>query len=304
MWFAFYRCKSANKARYAVFKNAVPFNSTEASNKTGQHEAESTGIGHGKESPKHRHRCGSRDPSTGDTSSHKRHKGKGCKRHHKTSRAHNSTLPTQSSVLHSNKSSTLASNETRSEKKKSTRKHLTTHSQPQAAAPSQTPTLHAHPPTTIAAVTETTERHTQSHCCGPRQPVRGDTFQPHCKNCPEHKTTSPAPSTTAVKTPWLRQTTETPKKDFWSTVTTAATKLQTEAPVPKDSHLSWNITGQEPVSGAPVPSTHAERSLKLNIALHNLTGEWMQLLPLSPLLGRIAALEISLSRVTYLNWKF
>lgn len=187
---------------------------------------------------------------------------------------------------------------------------VTTSSYPQTTsttqgAPStaQKPALQLHLPTAVTAVTETTISHKkgskQSRCCAVRITLRGDNFQPHCKSCPEQTTTSHmtavTPSTAAYGLPIkattierarLKQSTETPQRDTWSEAPSAApatTQAKTTASVHKDGkprkqmvpHLLWNNTSQEPMGRAKAPNSHAERGLKLNIGLHNMTGECM-----------------------------
>ena len=86
----------------------------------------------------------------------------------------------------------------------------------------------------------------------------------------------------------LSKTTESPKQDplkrLWTTTTSAmsvTTKLKTATSFHKDgkdSHLLWTNTRQEPVGKTIAQSIHAERNMRENNALHNMTGECRQLL--------------------------
>lgn len=347
--YAFYRCKVAKVAPYAVFKSPLPYNTTEVTSKygdntdsnrltsgEGQHETEGAVINPHTTSPKSEHKCTSKDPPRGDTIYHRRTNRKGCKRHRKLStvapseipsisRAHNTTASMETSLLHASK--TLLSNKKRAGKKKSTTKGLsayqrsqvppqgTTKSYPQTTSTTRKPALEQHLPTAIAAVTKTTKSYEnvpqQSHCCGFRVPLRGDTFQPHCKGCLEqnmtvHMTTV-TPSTTTYGLPikvtaleMLKKTTEPPKQDTWSAVTSATpatTKLNSAASNHKqtDSSLRWNNTSQEPMGRTKAPNTHAQGGLELYIALRNMTGECMQLLTPSPLQHKRPPFSKSLS---------
>lgn len=320
--FTVYRCKKASEAPYAVFKNPLPYNSTNASSKyeddsndsntldrtEGQNVTESPAIGQHTKSPKSEHNCSSKDPPRGDTLKGRRRKGKGCKRHRKLSRvapsqmpsisrAHKITPSMDTSLSRAPNNSTLMPDKKRAGKKKNTRKgqktppHETTNAYPQTTSTTQKPTA-------ATAMNKTTKSRkilpTQSPCCGFRTPLRGDTFQPHCKTCQKQKTTTHTatvpPSTTTHGFPVTVTThsTASPKRDTWSMATSATpatTKLKraasTEVGRPErqmDSHLLWNNTNQEPMRGTKAPNRHSVRGLKLNSALHNLTGECMQLL--------------------------
>ncbi|XP_037632557.1 group 3 secretory phospholipase A2-like isoform X1 [Sebastes umbrosus] len=221
------------------------------------------------------------------------------------SRALTTTPSMKMGLLNASKSSTLMPNKKRAGKKKSTRKGLLAYTtqgsqvQPQETSKSTSTTQST--PTATTTVTKTTESRkkgpTQSRCCGFRTPLRGDTFQPRCKSCLEEKATprvtTVTPSTTtyglAIKvttagTLRLKKTTETPKQDtlkrLWSTTATpVTTKLMSAASIHEDdkpqkqmySPLLQNNTSQEPMGGTTAQSTHAERGLKQNIALHNMT---------------------------------
>lgn len=301
----------------------------------GQHVTKSPAISPHRNSNKSEHRCSTRDPPRGDTFYRRRTKGKGCKRHRKMhtvapsqmppiSRAHSTTASMKTGFLNASKSNTMMSNKKRVGKKKSTRKGLSAYPTQRSQVPPQgttnsypqtTPTAHSspsltqktalqlHSPTAITAVTKTTKSRRkalkQSRCCGFRMPLRGDTFQPHCK-C-DRKTasrmTTVTPSTTTCGSPIkvttfetlrLKKTAETPRQDIlkrlWRTATSATpvtAKLKTAASNQKDgkpqkqmdSHLLRDNTSQEPVDRTQAPNAHAERGLKRNIALHNMTGE-------------------------------
>ncbi|XP_033475738.2 uncharacterized protein LOC117252739 [Epinephelus lanceolatus] len=297
----------------------------------GQHGNKSSVYNPHRKSPKSERRCRSRDPPKGDTFPLRRRKGKGCKRHRKlysavpseippTSRAHTTTPSMKTGLFNVTKSSTLMPNKKRggstgkglsaySTQRSRVSPQVTTYSYSQTTSTTQStpsstekPKLQLHSTTTsttttttTATITKTTRSHKKvsklSHCCGPKMPVRGDSFQPHCKNCLERNTTSnmttSTPSTTTYRLPVkvatanrLKKTTETTKQDtltrLWSTttsVTPVTTKLKTTASTHKDgkSPPLQNNTSKEPLRSTIAQSTHAGRSLKENITLHNIT---------------------------------
>ena len=344
--FTVYRCKKASKAPYAVFKNPLPYNSTNASSKyedntndsnkldrtEGQNGTESPAVGQYTKSPKSEHNCGSEDPPRGDSLKGRMRKGKGCRRHRKlstvapsqipsVSRAHKTSPSVDTSLLRAPKKSTLLPSKKRGGKKNIRKGQKAPPPETTSIYPRTTPTTQK--PTADTAMNKTTKSReiltTQSPCCGFRTPLRGDTFQPHCKTCQKQKTTTHTatvpPSTTTHRLPVTVTTrsTASPERDTWSTTTSATpatTKLKravsTEVGTPErqmDSHLLWNNTNQEPMRGTEAPNTHSVRGLKLNSALHNLTGECMQLLTPWHLLGHFAASKASI-HVTFLNWTF
>uniref|UniRef100_A0A3B4XAK3 phospholipase A2 n=1 Tax=Seriola lalandi dorsalis TaxID=1841481 RepID=A0A3B4XAK3_SERLL len=87
-------CKVAKQAPYAVFKNPLPYNTSDVankylnntrSNKLTSEVTKSHVIGPCRKSQKCEHRCGSRDPPRQDTFYRRGTKGKGCKTHCKLS---------------------------------------------------------------------------------------------------------------------------------------------------------------------------------------------------------------------------
>ncbi|KAM7391558.1 hypothetical protein PAMP_022239 [Pampus punctatissimus] len=276
-----------------------------------QHVTESPEIILQRKSPKGKNRCKSRDPPRGDTFCHRRTKGKRCKGCQKPSRVPpsqrpNTTTPsTTAGLTIASKSSTLISNKKRLVKKKTTRKGLsaystqktlissrvTTNSHPQKTSTTQStpplthmPALQQHLLTPITAAAKTIKSHKkapkQSHCHGSRKHVRGDIFRPHCKCCQKQKTTV-TPSTAKNRLTVKVKTTESPRqntlKRLWTTTTSAmsvTTKLKRTTSFHKggkDSHLLWYTTRQEPMGKTIAQSIHAERSLKENNVLHNMT---------------------------------
>ncbi|XP_051279427.1 group 3 secretory phospholipase A2-like [Dicentrarchus labrax] len=322
-------CKVANNAPYAVFKSPLPFNTTDVTSQSGdnannnklkssmgQRVTESPVMS--TESPKHEHRCSYKDSPRGDIFYRRRTKGKGCKRHWKlytaatqippTSRAHATTPSNETSLVHASKSSASMSNKKRAGRKKNNRKGLSarptqrSHVPPRVSTSSipqnlttEEPTLQLHLPTAITAVTKTTKRRKnvpkKGHCCGFRMPLRGDTFQPHCKSCLERNMTTVTPSittsglpikVTSLDTLKLKKTKKKPSKQdtlkpLWSTTTSAAPatrRLKTAAAIQKvgkpqkQSHLLRNNTSQEPMGRTKATNTHTDRGLKPNVALH------------------------------------
>ncbi|XP_059193262.1 group 3 secretory phospholipase A2-like [Centropristis striata] len=319
-------CKVVKKGSFGILKNSIPYNSSDVTSKyetnsnsnssLGQQGNGSFVINPHRKSFGSKHRCSSRDPSTGDTFYLNRTKGKGCKRHRKLftaaptkmpliSTTHTTTPSMTTGVLNVTESSASTANKKRAGKKKSTRKgfltsttQVTTSSHPHTSTTQMTTASTQKPAlsTATAATKPTKSRRKvpkQRHCCGLKKPLRGDTFQPHCKNCPQQNTTShvttvtPSTTTHGIKlatttTARLKETTETPKQDtlkrLWSTATSATpltTRLQTAAPIHEDgkqqkqteSPLMHHKTSQGPIA----QSTHVERGLKRNTALHNLT---------------------------------
>ncbi|KAM9360623.1 uncharacterized protein ABDE67_001233 isoform 2-T2 [Symphorus nematophorus] len=220
-----------------------------------------------------------------------------------TSRPHNTTSSIETSLLHTSTSSTLMSNERRAGRKKSTRKGQSaspTQVQPQVTTVSflkTTSTTQGTPfttqkpppqlPTAITAVNKSTKSHKkvpkQSPCCGFRIPPRGDTFQPPCESCQEQNMTTVEPSTLPIKKTTLerlqfKKTMETPKQDAWKTpwgtatsAIPATTKPKTTASIHALGKPGKQMDSQEPRGRTKAPNTHAERGLKLNIALYNMT---------------------------------
>ncbi|XP_069555756.1 uncharacterized protein [Brachyistius frenatus] len=339
-------CRVAEEAPYAVFKKALPYNTSDFthiysdtdSNKLtsseGQHVTKSPMITLHTKSVKTKQRCGFRDPPRGETFHRRRTKKRGCKRHQKLfgespsqappiSRGNATYLSMTTGLLNASKSSILISTKRRAGKKKGIRKGLSdypthrgrfppqvnTNSDPQTSSmtpPStlpltQRPKLQLHPTRAVTAVTKTMRSPKkvpkQSRCYRSRQPVRGDTFQPHCKNCTGQEAGSHVTAVTPEKTNGLpikltthetmhlKKTTEKPKEDslisLWNTATFATpiiTKLKTVASKPQkqvDSYLLWNNTSQEPMAITIDQSSHAE-SVKQKNALCKMTGEYMQ----------------------------
>ncbi|XP_042277510.1 group 3 secretory phospholipase A2-like [Thunnus maccoyii] len=223
-------------------------------------------------------------------------------------RADTTTPSMKAGLMNTSKSSTLVLNKKRIVKKKRTRKGLspyctqktqflsqatinsprqTTSTTQSTLALTQRPALRQHLPTPITAAAKTMKRHKKtpkkSCCCGSRMHAKGDIFRPHCKHCQEQKTTvrpSTATNGLTVKVT-LSKTTESPKQDtlkgLWTTATSATsvtTKLKTATSFHKDgkdSHLLWTNTRQEPVGKTIAQSIHAQRNMRENNALHNMT---------------------------------
>lgn len=215
--------------------------------------------------------------------------------------AQNATSSVNTGLLHATKISTLRPNTKRAGKKNNTttRKGLSIYT---TQAPQQETTI-SYPqetsPTASTAVTKTTRSHRevskQSSCCGFRTTPRGRTHQRHCKGCADQKmtphtsTVGPSATThgsligvTTSETPRLKETTtRAPKQVTRSTTAPATTiraKLTTAASIYKDgkrqqavSHPPGNNATQRPMRRTQAPKTHAERGLKLNLLLHNLT---------------------------------
>uniref|UniRef100_A0A8C2Z2N0 phospholipase A2 n=1 Tax=Cyclopterus lumpus TaxID=8103 RepID=A0A8C2Z2N0_CYCLU len=267
-------CKVTKKAPYAVFKSPLPFSAVTSNNgdntdsnmvarSKGKHVTESFVINPHKKSPKGERRCNSRDRLKGDTFYLRRTEGKGCKKHRKLNTTTPSQLPPMSivyttspsikkGILNASKSTVMMPIKKRTGKKKSNMNGLsdyvtqrqnsypqTTSARQSSPSLTQKPALQLHLSTTITAVTKShKEVPKQSRCCGFKMPLRGDTFQPHCKSCLEQKktlsVTPVTPSTITYGLPVkmatdmtlrLKQTTETPKQDtlqrLWSAATSA-----------------------------------------------------------------------------------
>uniref|UniRef100_A0A3Q1EZL4 phospholipase A2 n=1 Tax=Acanthochromis polyacanthus TaxID=80966 RepID=A0A3Q1EZL4_9TELE len=313
-------CKAAKVAPYAVFQNPLSYNTSDVPNKSvdtdskkltnieGQQSTESPMNTPHRKSSKAEQRCGFREPPRGDTFYRKRTKGRGCKRHRKLYGVAPSQVPPLSGAKTTTPSSGTISNKKRAGKKKSIKKGLLDYVLPQvtptSTTPSSTPPLKHRPTAAIAAVTKTTRSHDKapkrSRCCESGMPVRGDTFQPHCKNClkqatASHLTTVAPTKASANRLPFKLRTLETPEKtreapklDTVVTLRNAArftipisTELKTIATFYKDgkpkkqvdSSLLQNNTIQEPVVSAVAQKTPKERILKQKNALHNMTGD-------------------------------
>uniref|UniRef100_A0A3P8T1E2 phospholipase A2 n=1 Tax=Amphiprion percula TaxID=161767 RepID=A0A3P8T1E2_AMPPE len=324
-------CKAAKVAPYAIFQNPLSYNTSDVTNKSvdtdsnkltsieGKQSTESPVITPRRKSSKAEQRCGFREPPRGDTFHHKRTKGRGCKRHRKLYGVAPSQVPPLSGANTTTPSSGTLSNRKGAGKKKSIKMDLLDYVLPQvttkSTTPSSTPPLTQRPTGDIAAVTKTTRSHDKapkrSRCCESGMPVRGDSFQLHCKNCLKqatapHLTTVALTNSSTNGLPFKLMTLETPKKtreapkpDTVVTLTNAArfttsitTELKTIASFHKDgkpqkqvdSSVLQNNTTQEPVVSPVAQRTPTERILKQKNALHNMTGEFMQLLTLSLLL--------------------
>lgn len=295
---------------YAVLQSPLPYNTTVDTSKYG----DSTDSGKGQNvtqgaminphtiTPKSEHTFTSKDPPREDILHARKTNRKGCKRHRKPStvapaqipsmsRECNTTLSPETSLVHD--SNAVLSNKKRAGKKKSTRKG-TTKSYPQTVTTTQIPLTELHVPTAIAARTETTKSYNkaanQNRCCG--EPMRGDTFHLHCKNCSERNMTSyvtaVTPSTTAHGRPIkatvlqvLKKTPELLEQDTGSAAASAApttVRLNTAATIHKQisSSLPWSKPSRDVMEATKTPNTGADGGLKLYFVLRNMTGEFKQ----------------------------
>lgn len=232
--YSLYRCKVAKEAPYAVFKNPLPYNTSDAEQKyadTDTNKLPSNEEQHVTQSPPRRkssktqHQCRFRDPPRGDTFHHRRTKARGCRRRHKphgaalsqlppTSKAHATASSVETGLLKISKSS-LQSKE--SEKSQHIKVGLSDYStlrrrdspqlssnsdlQSSSTAPSPLTQMPEHQPhQTTAAVTKTNKSHKdvikKNDCCGHRKRVRGDAFQSGCESCLERETKSHMKTTT------------------------------------------------------------------------------------------------------------
>lgn len=183
-----------------------------------------------RKSTKSKHRCPSRDPPKGDTFHRTRTKGRGCKRHPAPpqmpprSRSDVTAPSMRTGALNDSKDHTLIPNKTRAGKKRGHSPQQETNSA--SLIPSTTSLLTQRPKPKLHSTAKTRNHHKKvkkkSHCCGSSMPVRGDTFQPHCKSCLEEATAShmattsthgiPIPKTTETSfTPNVRITASPPK---------------------------------------------------------------------------------------------
>lgn len=259
--------------------------------------------------PKSEHRLISKDPPRDDILHASKTNQKGCKKHRNLSTVAPAQIPSMSrecnttpapETSHLRDSNAVLSNKKRAGKKKHTR-NGTTKSYLQTTTTTQIPLTELHLPTAIAARTETTKSYNkaanQNHCC--REPMRGDTFHLHCKNCSEPNVTSNVtavtPSTTAHGRPVkvavlqvLKKTTELPEQDTGSAAASAApttVRLNTAATNHKQisSSLPWSKPSRDVMEATKTPNTDAVGGLKLYFSLHNMTGEFMQQLTPSPI---------------------
>ncbi|KAM8885565.1 uncharacterized protein AB9W97_013121 isoform 2-T2 [Spinachia spinachia] len=275
-WYWWGMCKVANMAPCAVFKRPLPYADVTSNNENATDmvantkeklETESFVINPLKKLPKSERRCKSRHQPRGETSSLKRSKGKGCKRHKKldtttpsqmppVSRVSTTSLSTKVSLLNETKSTAVMPIKKRLGKKKSNSKRLSVYvpqrSQipPQAntssyqkpasrtrSTPSLTrnPVLQLHRATAAPAVSKSRKKvPKQRRCCGLRTSLRGDTFQPRCKSCLEQKATSGMTTVTHSKATYV-----VPLK--MSTDSTRILK-QTETPQEDKPKKLWSTT--------------------------------------------------------------
>ncbi|CAK6950247.1 group 3 secretory phospholipase A2-like [Scomber scombrus] len=284
-------CKKANEAPYAVFKKTLSYNSTDGTSKHDTdrntdmstsskrpHVTENPQIILTRKSPEGEHRCRSRDPPRGDTFYRQRIKGKRCKKHRKEGLTNASKRAGEKKRTRKGRSGFCTH-------KTEVPSQVIANSRPQTASSTinppltQTPALQQHLPIKAA---KTNKRHKkapkQSCCCGSRIHVRSDIFRPHCKHCQEQKTTV-RPSTSTYRLPvkvTQSKSTESPKQDtvkrLWITATSASsvtTKLKRTSSLHKDGEDPHRH--QEPVGKHISHNIHAERNLRENTALHNMT---------------------------------
>ncbi|XP_056232867.1 group 3 secretory phospholipase A2-like isoform X1 [Seriola aureovittata] len=221
-------CKVAKQAPYAVFKNPLPYNTSDVankylnntrSNKLTSEVTKSHVIGPCRKSQKSEHRCGSRDPPRQDTFYRRGTKGKGCKTHCKLStvappqmpslsQAHTTTPSMITGLLNPSKSKASMSNKNIFGKEKRTRERLLAYPTQRSQVPPQvtinsypqpSSTTQSMPPltqsqnhsTAISTATKTRKSHRKApkqSCCGSRMPVRE--FPPRCKSGLEQATRS------------------------------------------------------------------------------------------------------------------
>ncbi|XP_074526872.1 uncharacterized protein LOC141790717 isoform X2 [Halichoeres trimaculatus] len=314
-----YWCKAADVAPYAVFKNPLPYNSSHNASTYGVITAIDKTSGNGDQqvtespvistkSPKSNHSCS--NPHTGKSLQHRGKKGKGCKHQNVSTVAplHMSPItkvPTttpgiKTGLSNVSKSSTFVSNKKGAGKKKKNRRkemsindtqkgqgllNMTTKPYPRTSttqstlSSTQPPALQIHTTATSLA-NKTTKSKKKGHCCGLKAPLRGDAFQPHCRNCKKHKPTShkttDTPSTTAnrllIKSKTLedqkhKKKTERAKQDtFKNNSTKSKFPAQKDVKTQKNrkSHLIWNNTHQESVGRTKGPNTPTKRGLADN----------------------------------------
>ncbi|XP_072243163.1 uncharacterized protein [Leuresthes tenuis] len=151
--------------------------------------------------------------------------------------------------------------------------------------------LQPDPTTAFRRGTKTSKRNKkvpkQSHCCGSSMLLRGDTYCKHCQK-PEaasYTTVTPAKTATSgLSTKQRRQhpkkTTERPNQDTQATPVTFSapviTKLRTTTALPEDGKPQWNNTSQGHFGPTIAQCIHAEKSLKQNRALQNITDNQLQ----------------------------
>ncbi|KAM3611343.1 uncharacterized protein V6R79_016907 [Siganus canaliculatus] len=177
---------------------------------------------------------------------------------------------------------------------------VTTKSYPQATSPTQDassatqkPAVRLHQPTTAVRTTTSQQRaSSQSHCCGVGRPLRGDALRPYGSAYLDQYTTSHVTTTGSLTTtdklprkvtmPVTQQHKKTTERQEQGTLATLAATLQQAAgsihKVGKEeeqmyTHPLWNNTSQDPGGRTKAPSIHAMKSLKLNVALYNMTDK-------------------------------
>ncbi|XP_029960011.1 group 3 secretory phospholipase A2-like [Salarias fasciatus] len=210
-WFGM--CKVAGVAPYAVFKNPLPFNTSDstatskppdAENNQGQLVTKSPTINPRRKSPKAQVRCDSRDPPRGDTFHRRTSKGKGCRRRQNLSKAAPSEMrpasrtPSTTERMKTDILNAFKSNSSLSNKKTAGRRNkiISKKSEISSTKPPNTlpVTPHLHPTTAVVSLAKSNNKRKkapkQNDCCGPRIPAGGETIQLHCKSCHEQENLS------------------------------------------------------------------------------------------------------------------
>lgn len=294
-------------AAHAVLKSPHPYNITvvKSESKTNRSTADENqpvtkgaAITPHATSQKHEHACTSKDPPTGDSSSHGTN-NKGCVILRNVSAVTPTEIPLISESHNATPSlpHTLKSlpNDNREERKEDMeispspdqRIHIppqvtTVHYAQTSATQTPAPEQSSPRATTVATQNhKTLTAHTT--CCGDPKRLRGEAFQSHCRSCVTenvtyHMTTA-KPSRTTLQI--LSGVTEPSQKRTTGSATAGTPALMqhtTASSINKrtDSRLPWTHTSLPPTTKASSRLTW--RGLRRHIALRNLTGECKQLL--------------------------
>uniref|UniRef100_A0A8C5HXC3 phospholipase A2 n=2 Tax=Gouania willdenowi TaxID=441366 RepID=A0A8C5HXC3_GOUWI len=300
-------CKTAKVAPYAIFKDSLPFNTSDVkstspdishSSTPGIPQNDVTTVSPKRKAPEIKHTCVSRDPPRGDTFQGRLAKERRCKKHQllleeaSSQMAPTSPTPTTTValILNASKSHFLMSkrNTTKKETTNSLLDYLPRSSPSSTTQPniSSAPqrNIVQHLATTAVPQTKTTQKNIPTPgnlCCRSRKPARGDTFQPLCQSCLEQDTgTLNAPAATAAAATPLISTNLTTIQHFHlsniSAITIKTNKLKTTSKRPQkqvETSQTWRNTSHEPMGSDPSHSTRAEGSHQANYPSRNKTDD-------------------------------
>ncbi|XP_015233515.1 PREDICTED: group 3 secretory phospholipase A2-like isoform X1 [Cyprinodon variegatus] len=296
-------CKKAEEAPYAIFKAALPYNSSDFTGKhvdsknltssKEQNVSEMPSLNPQRKASESEHRCGLRDPPRGDTFHRRRTEGRGCKRNKKLFKKESSQVSTKPTKISNSKSK----NWTR-DRKKNRRDEFSGFTQ-KTNIPTTFPTttsVQISPATTPSSVSALTLRPSpqkdltkvkeelkktkskkkqpkQSKCCESNR----NTSPLQCRSCLQP---SGSPSTAAKPTKtkqlpahhkkrYFRNKTGKPKQEALTTIRNAATfatpiTKQKNASSPHPRGSASKKAGQNIFGGSSNQRNLSEKSLEKN----------------------------------------